>query len=209
MPTLADIYSTIDSFKRRLGDTVANPIQSFQQGLGNANDQSRVLNQQLTESAQEFPKYGPKTQELARRMADSYSPMGMSEYRGNHTAPNANVYGAFLHDLTQILPSDVYSASGKRLYGVGDALTDSQWRIAALKARNKPDAPIDIYRAVPKGVKEINHGDWVTTSHNYAKTHGESALNGEYEIVKKTVPAKTLSTEGYPYEYGYHEEGVK
>ena len=209
MPTLADIYSTVDSFKRRLGDTIAKPIQSFQQGLGNANDQAGVLNQQLTESAQEFPKYGPKTQELARRMADSYSPIGMSEYKGSHKAPNANVYGAFLHDLTQILPSDVYSASGKRLYGIGDALTDSQWRIAALKARNKPDAPIDIYRAVPKGVKEINHGDWVTTSHNYAKTHGESALNGEYEIVKKTVPAKTLSTEGYPYEYGYHEEGVK
>jgi len=205
MPSIADIYSTIDSFKRRLGDTVANPIQSFQQGLGNANDQARNLNQQVAESAQEFPNYGPKTQELARSMANSYSPIGTVEYRGSHLAPNANSYGAFLHDLTAIMPSDVYSASGKRLYGIGDPLTDSQWRIAALKARNKPDAPIDIYRAVPKGVKEINHGDWVTTSHNYAKSHGENSLNGEYDIIKKTVPAKTLSTEGYPYEFGYHE----
>ena len=209
MPTLADIYSTIGSLKRKGSDFIQNPVLGAQQMVGNANDQARALNQLTAESAQEGLSYGPKTQELARRMADSYSPIGMSEYKGSHKAPNANVYGAFLHDLTQILPSDVYSASGKRLYGIGDALTDSQWRIAALKARNKPDAPIDIYRAVPKGVKEINHGDWVTTSHNYAKTHGESALNGEYEIVKKTVPAKTLSTEGYPYEYGYHEESVK
>ena len=209
MPTLADIYSSIDSFKRRLGDTVANPIQSFQQGLGNANDQARVLNQQVAESAKEFPEYGPKTQELARRMADSYSPMGMSEYRGSHTAPNANVYGAFLHDLTQIMPADVYSHTGKQLYGVGESAIDHQWRMAALKARNKPDAPIDIYRAVPKGISDINHGDWVTTSKDYAKWHGENVLNGDYDIVKKTVTAKTLSTEGYPYEFGYHEEEPK
>ena len=83
MPSLADIYSSIDSFKRRLGDTVANPIQSFQQGLGNANDQARVLNQQLAESAQEFPKYGPKTQELAGKLAESYNPTGMTVYHGS------------------------------------------------------------------------------------------------------------------------------
>jgi hypothetical protein len=83
MPSLADIYSTIDSFKRRLGDTVANPIQSFQQGLGNANDQARVLNQQLAESAQEFPKYGPKTQELAGKLAEGYNPTGMTVYHGS------------------------------------------------------------------------------------------------------------------------------
>jgi hypothetical protein len=83
MPTLADIYSTVDSFKRRLGDTIANPIQSFQQGLGNANDQTRVLNQQLAESAQEFPKYGPKTKELASKLAESYNPTGMTVYHGS------------------------------------------------------------------------------------------------------------------------------
>ena len=77
MPTLADIYSTVDSFKRRLNDTVANPIQSFQQGLGNANDQARVLNQQLAESAQEFPNYGPKTQELSSLIGEAYTPGGM------------------------------------------------------------------------------------------------------------------------------------
>jgi len=59
---------------------------------------------------------------------------------------------------------------------------------------------------VPKGVKDINDGDWVSTSKAYAKQHGESTLNGEYDILTKKVKAKTLSTEGYPYEYGYNKE---
>ena len=126
-------------------------------------------------------------------------------YRGSHKAPNAKRYGATLDDLTKILPDDVYSQEGKRLYGYGDRLIDSEWRTAALKTRGKPNAEIEIFRAVPKGVKEINDGDWVSTSKAYAKTHGESTLNGEYDIISKKVKAKTLSTEGYPYEYGYNE----
>jgi hypothetical protein len=45
----------------------------------------------------------------------------------------------------------------------------------------------------------------VTTSKKYAQDHGENTLNGEYEIVSKKVKAKTLSSEGYPYEFGYNE----
>ena len=126
-------------------------------------------------------------------------------YRGSHKAPNAKTYGATLDDLTKILPEDVYTQQGKQLYGIGDRLIDSEWRIAALKARGKPDAEIEVFRAVPKGVKTINDGDWVSTSKKYAKDHGENTLNGEYDIISKKVKAKTLSTEGYPYEYGYNE----
>jgi len=129
---------------------------------------------------------------------------GDLSYRGSHLAPNAKTYGATLDDLTKILPDDVYSQQGKQLYGIGDRLIDSEWRIAALKARGKPNAEVEVYRAVPKGVKDINEGDWVSTSKAYAKQHGESALNGEYDIISKKVKAKTLSTEGYPYEYGYN-----
>lgn len=135
-------------------------------------------------------------------------PVGMSikdvSYRGSHLAPNAKNYGATLDDLTKILPEDVYSQQGKQLYGFGDRMIDSEWRIAALKARGKPNAEVEIFRAVPKGVKDINSGDWVSTSKTYAKQHGETTLGGDYEIISKKVPAKTLSTEGYPYEYGYN-----
>lgn len=126
-------------------------------------------------------------------------------YRGSHKAPNAKTYGATLDDLTKIMPADVYTQQGKQLYGIGDRIIDSEWRTAALKAKGKPDAEIEVYRAVPKGVKEINDGDWVSTSKKYAKDHGENTLNGEYDIISKKVKAKNLSTEGYPYEYGYNE----
>ena len=46
--------------------------------------------------------------------------------------------------------------------------------------------------------------DWVTTSPAYAKWHGENVLDGQYEVIKQKVRAKDLSTEGYPYEFGYN-----
>ena len=130
---------------------------------------------------------------------------GMTTYRGSHTAPNASVYGATLDDLTAIMPKDVYSQQGKRLYGIGDSTIDHEWYMAAMKSKGNPDNLVEVYRAVPKGVKEINNGDWVTTSKKYAQNHGENALNDEYDIISKKVKASTLSSEGYPYEFGYNE----
>lgn len=56
----------------------------------------------------------------------------------------------------------------------------------------------------PKTIDSINPGDWVTPSRSYAKDHGEGALNGEYKILSKTVPASTLFSEGNSLsEFGY------
>ena len=317
MPTLADIYSAIDSAKRRGSDFVQNPGLSLQQMVGLANDRAGELNQQTAAAAQEGVKYGPASQALGQTMADAYNPVGMvsntlmskypkvaldiaespnaidlskivvpkelrnqgigssvmqdlidyadstgkqvrlspssdfggsptrlkkfykefgfvdnrgrnkdfstretmirspvekpvsetiDEYKGSHTAPNAQIYGAYLHDLTGIMPKDVYTVKGKNLYGTGDAAVDSEWWRTAMKAKGNPDAEVEIYRAVPKGVKTINHGDWVTTSPTYAKWHGENVLNGEYEIVSKKAKAKHLSSAGDPQEYGYHDK---
>jgi hypothetical protein len=148
----------------------------------------------------------------AGRMAESYMQKmgGLSyatpeEYRGSHQAPNAKVYGATLDSLEGIMPADVYSSRGTRLYGIGDPKIDSEWFSAAFRAKGNPDKLVEVYRAVPKGVKEINQGDWVTTSKTYARMHGENALDEGYEIVSKKVKASTLSSEGYPYEFGYNE----
>lgn len=148
----------------------------------------------------------------AGRMAESYMQKmgGLSyatpeEYRGSHQAPNAKVYGATLDRLQDIMPADVYSSKGVRLYGINDQKMDSEWFAAAYKSKGNPDRLVEVYRAVPKGVKEINQGDWVTTSKSYAKMHGENALNDDYDIVSKKVKASTLSSEGYPYEFGYNE----
>lgn len=136
---------------------------------------------------------------------EQISKIAPEEYRGSHTAPNAQVYGGTLDDLAKIMPADVYSSKGIRLYGIGDPRIDQEWFKAAYLSKGQPDRMVEVYRAVPKGVKDINAGDWVTTSKTYAKNHGENTLNGEYEIISKKVKAKTLSSEGYPYEFGYNE----
>jgi GNAT superfamily N-acetyltransferase len=130
--------------------------------------------------------------------------MADTSYKGSHVAPNAETYGATLDNLSGIMPADVYSSKGIRLYGINDPAIDREWFAAAYRAKNKPDAEITIWRAVPKGVKDINSGDWVTTSQTYAKNHGENTLNGEYDLISSKVKANTLSSEGYPYEFGYN-----
>jgi len=56
--------------------------------------------------------------------------------------------------------------------------------------------------AAPK--LSIHPGDWVTISRDYAKEHGESALNGAYKILTKTVKARDLYTDGNSFhEWGY------
>ena len=216
MPTLADIFSAIDAAKRQGANFIKNPSSELREMLARSNDEAKVINRNTGLASQGMrmklrgqqptQEQAVADQDIQQRLMDQMNIAGMtSSYKGSHLAPNAANYGATLDDLTKIMPEDVYSHMGKQLYGIGDRLVDSQWRMAALKSRGKPDAMIDIYRAVPKGIKDINHGDWVTTSPAYAKWHGENVLDGEYEIVKKQVPAKTLSTEGYPYEFGYHE----
>ena len=77
MPTLADIYSAIDSAKRRGSDFVRNPGASLQQMLGYANDRARNLNEQTAAAAQEGASYGPASQALAMALAEGYNPTGM------------------------------------------------------------------------------------------------------------------------------------
>jgi len=123
------------------------------------------------------------------------------DYRGSHTAPDAD-YGAPLHDLTQMIPEDVYGPSGERLYGLGDTAVDREAFNALRRARGNPDLEIPVFRAVPEGVEDMNVGDWVTTSREYAKIHGDNVLDGKYDVLEASVPAQKLISEGYPYEFG-------
>ncbi len=150
--------------------------------------------------------YNPDNIKLLERNNEPITGLLDTSYRGSHTAPNAKEYGATIDNLGTLMPKDVYSSEGIRLYGIRNKAIDSEWYRAVKKAEGNPDAEIEIFRAVPKGVKEINAGDWITTSKTYARDHGESALDGEYDILSKKVKAKTLSSEGYPYEFGYNPE---
>lgn len=125
-------------------------------------------------------------------------------YRGHHQV--SEDWGAPLHDLTgggTIYPEDVYSDKGPHIYGGYSEIGRADVKLAQTY-RGKPDHPVNIYRAVPKGVKDINPGDWVAINRDYAKWHGESNLGNKFTILKKTVPAKHIINPGdSPSEWGY------
>jgi hypothetical protein len=130
----------------------------------------------------------------------------MPDYSGEHKAPQRDS-GAPLDNLKDVYPDDVYGPKGALYYGQasGDATDKAAIRILQ-SARNKPDAPVKVFRAIPKSIKsnEINSGDWITTIKSYAVQHGEGALGGDYKILEKTVPAGDLYTNGDSiFEFGY------
>jgi hypothetical protein len=130
----------------------------------------------------------------------------MPDYSGEHKAPQRDS-GAPLDNLKGIYPDDVYGPNAARYYGhaSGDATDKAAARIIQA-TKGKPDAPVKVFRAIPKGIQsnEINPGDWITTIKSYAVQHGEGALGGDYKIIEKTVPAGDLYTNGDSiFEFGY------
>ena len=133
----------------------------------------------------------------------------MSDYRGVHTAPlKEEGVRNTLDDMADMYPEDVYDPRvSAKYYGHTGACDPMDQRSADLVSafQGKPDAEVTIYRAVPKGTKEINSGDWVTLNKHYAKSHGDSWVNGgEYDIISKKVKAKDIVTDGNSiHEFGY------
>jgi hypothetical protein len=78
MPTLADIYSAIDTAKRKGSDFIRNPGASLQQMAGYGMDRANAARDQLYEATEEEGiGYGPKTKALAQKMAESFNPTGI------------------------------------------------------------------------------------------------------------------------------------
>ena len=87
----------------------------------------------------------------------------------------------------------------------GSYLTGDDWYSNA--ARQKEKLLNLVEQQKPDALK-INNGDWVTLSREYAKEHGEGALNGKYKILSQKVPARKLFTDGNSIqEFGYDESG--
>ena len=92
MPTLADIYSAINTAKRKGSDFVQNPVTSLQQMVGNANDRARVYNQELNLAAQGFgapargqqatPEQLAAQQSTMNTFAEAYNPAGVTFQTG-------------------------------------------------------------------------------------------------------------------------------
>jgi len=127
------------------------------------------------------------------------------EYRGAHKAPRNDDYHSPGHELDRgMYPDDVYGPNGHHYYGSGNNRMDRAVLDILREARGNPDHPITVYRAVPSEFKgqDINPGDWVTPSLDYAHQHGLGW--DSHHIIEKTVPAKHIWTEGNSlHEFGY------
>ena len=127
-----------------------------------------------------------------------------------------------LDDLTKSIsgekagyPDNFYTAQGKRDYAPGPAFDGDFYgkanneSYAIIKsARGNPEKEVTIYRAVPKGVKNINEGDFVTLSPTYAKSHAESGYGDRGadsgDVISRKVRVKDLIwDQNDPNEFGF------
>lgn len=131
-------------------------------------------------------------------------PDGAPVYQLAHTAPVDDGYSHPITALTEAFPADVYEHPD--WYGTPDAETMQQ--LGAV--RNDPGVELTIYRAVPADHQEINRGDWVTLSRQYAETHAmDLGPDGDGVVVSATVPADMIFTDGNDIaEYGYVGERI-
>ena len=129
----------------------------------------------------------------------------------------SGVYGAQFHDMGQLVNKDIYDHP-EWYFSMSEPYNREGARIMQ-RVKGKPDAPVKIYRAIPKGAQsEIQFGDWVTTVESYAVVHGDASLQqwestptGDglttagwdytrigpgYEIISDVVPAKDLMWPG-------------
>ena len=149
-------------------------------------------------------QFGKSTRKNTRVVAEA-------NYRGSHTAPSVN-YGAPGHDLTEMYPDDIYGPNGARYYGhggfpLGDKGIDQETINILNNLRGKPDKIVTIYRAVPKDIKEINPGDWVTINKKYAKYHGKNWLDNNFTVLSIKVPASEIYTDGNSiHEWGWNPQ---
>jgi hypothetical protein len=78
------------------------------------------------------------------------------DYRGSHTAPD-KTSGTPLHDLTGVYPDDIYSDKAGRYYGDMGGDANDMISVRLMQSyRNKPNAMVKIYRAVPDINKEVD-----------------------------------------------------
>jgi len=229
----ADPMALLPTQQSLLGPVFANPLMMRQMGRISATqppklggpqswgEYGQMLNQNLQQNFPTNPR-DPNFNAAIKNVANTFAPMGMTVkinpsasqigevmYQGGHKPPS-KTYGAPLHDLTagDLIPADIYSKQAARYYGTGDTALDAETLRLFAKYRGTPDAEVSIYRAVPKNAPDsINAGDWVTINKSYAAMHGDGPLSGDYKIVEKKVPAKSLwGSLDSIHEFGYHPE---
>lgn len=188
-------------------ETLERKEASTKKQLNNLLDRVDTMVQRGMLSQSQADKITRRTPGEPRRMLTESGQMRfMPDYSGEHRAPGRDS-GAPLDNLKDVYPDDVYGPNAARYYGHESGSQTDKAAVRIIQAtKGKPDAPVKVFRAIPKSIQsnEINPGDWITTIKSYAVQHGEGPLGGDYKILEKTVPAGDLYTDGNSiFEFGY------
>ena len=111
---------------------------------------------------------------------------------------------ATLDDLIPAFGEDIYGKNALQFFGSGDARERNVVKtLSAL--RGKPNAPVTIYRGVPKDVNGINAGDWVTLDAKVAADYAAQHPGGK--VISMQVPASHVTSWADSLlEFGYHPQ---
>jgi hypothetical protein len=122
--------------------------------LGNANDRARALNELTYQAAEEGVGYGPKTKQLAKQMAESYNPVGMTVWHGSpykFTKFDASKIGT--GEGNQAYGHGIYVAENPKVAeGYKETLKSKQFSKIVQKGRNEYDVVTPDGQLLAKGV---------------------------------------------------------
>jgi hypothetical protein len=180
-----------------LEDGLSRTRKSFERGETGAREEYLTLRNARDELGEDFIDEGIGSLTATKGSGDDVS------YRMMHSPTTPDAGAARLDDMTgggNVFPDDVYSSKGLQYYGDPSNKADQESFNIIRAVRADPEAEVTVYRAVPKGVSEINPGDFVTLSPDYAKTHGMSgygAMGDEAgDVISMKVKVKEVFSDG-------------
>ena len=132
------------------------------------------------------------------------------DYRGPHQGPDAD-WGEAMHEVGSggTYPTDFFERAHDYIAGDGPGAWDSYDKVR--RSRDWPSRRVTMYRSLPSPHREVNTGDWVSSSAEYARQHGrQSDPADDWPVVKFEARADQLRTAGDSInEWSYHGPPVR
>ena len=202
-PLIGSVLKTPRAIQRLLqvGETLEEGVErtrkAFERGEAGAREEYLILRNARDDLGEDVIDKGIGSIPATKGKGDDFS------YRMTHTPTTPQQGAARLDDMTgggRVFPDDIYSSRGLQFYGDPNNKFDRESFEIIQAVKGNPEAEVTVYRAVPKGVTEINPGDFVTLSPEYAKMHGMSgygAMGDEAgDVISMKVKVKEVFSDG-------------
>jgi len=128
-----------------------------------------------------------------------------TSYRMQHQGPDADD-GEAVHEVGsgKVYPADIHQHPEWYISSEETGAWDSWDKVR--KSKDWPSRRVTIYRSLPSPHREVNTGDWVTSSAAYARDHGrQSNPDDDWPVVKFEARADQLRTaDDSINEWSYH-----